>query len=366
MHSRRIPLGAKVSKVPCLRVPKALGEKAVILLRNLNLLSRELKIQQIGDRLYIPLAGKPLPADIREIRKSLPEFELSSHGFPERAKRPLSLMDLLEDKLPPHLLASLPRAVDLVGDIAVVEIPPELQSHKRMIGEAIMRVHKHVHTVLAKSGVVEGVYRLRRFKVIGGVGKTETVHREYGCVYHVDLAKVYFSPRLSHEHDRVASQVEEGETVVDMFAGVGPFSVLIAKRRESVRVYAVDVNPDAIRLLKRNLRVNHVEQKVIPILGDAKRIIRGGLTGVADRVIMNLPERALEYVGVACEALNHEGGVIHYYDFADAPNPLEAAKLRLIEAVDKAGRSVREILLTKKVRAIAPYAWQVVVDAQII
>ncbi len=349
----------------CLRVPKTLGEKAIILLRNLSLLSRELKIQQAEDYLYMPLIKKPLPADVEELEKKLPEFEISTYRFPERAKRHRSLLEVLEDKLPPHLMASLPRAIDFVGEIAVVEIPPELERHKGIIGEAIMKVHKQVHTVLAKSSAVEGLYRLREFEVIAGAGETETIHKEYGCTYHVDLAKAYFSPRLSHEHDRVASQVKEGETIIDMFAGVGPFSVLIAKRHEGLQVYAIDVNPDAIALLKRNLKENRVEQKVTPILGDADQIIGESLSGVADRVIMNLPERAIDYVDSACETLKREGGVIHFYEFTNTPNPLETARVRLIEAVEKTSRNIKKILFARKVRAIAPYAWQVVVDAEI-
>jgi len=324
-----------------------------------------LKIQQAEDYLYIPLIKKPLPADVEELEKKLPEFEISTHQFHERAKRHYSLLDVLEDKLPPHLLATVPRAIDFVGEIAVVEIPPELERHKGMIGEAIINVHKQVHTVLAKSGAVEGVYRLREFEVIAGAGETETIHKEYGRSYHVDLAKAYFSPRLSHEHDRVASIVKEGETIIDMFAGVGPFSILIAKRHENVRVYAIDVNPDAIALLKRNLKENRVEQKVTPILGDADQIIGERLSGIADRVIMNLPERAIEYVDSACETLKREGGIVHYYDFTNTPNPLETARVRLIEAVEKTSRNIKKILFARKVRAIAPYAWQVVVDAEI-
>ncbi|MDH5780209.1 MAG: class I SAM-dependent methyltransferase family protein [Candidatus Bathyarchaeota archaeon] len=349
----------------CLKVPKTLGEKAIILLRNRSLLSRELKIQQAEDHLYIPLIKKPLPADVEELEKKLPEFEISTHKFPERAKRHHSLLDVLEDKLPPHLLATVPRAIDFVGEIAVVEIPPELERHKGMIGEAIISVHKQVHTVLAKSGAVEGIYRLREFEVIAGAGETETIHKEYGCSYHVDLAKAYFSPRLSHEHDRVASIVKEGETIVDMFAGVGPFSILIAKRHENIHVYAIDVNPDAIALLKRNLKENRVEQKVTPILGDAVQIIGERLSGIADRVIMNLPERAIEYVDSACETLKREGGIVHYYDFTNTPNPLETARVRLTEAAGRTSRNIKKILFARKVRAIAPYAWQVVVDAEI-
>ncbi len=356
--------GLKVSAEPCLKVPKILGEKAIAILSKLDLLNRELKIQQIKDHLFIPLARKPLPSDIKRLEENLPNFKNSTHKFPKR-KRLLKLVDLLEDKLPPHLLASLPHAIDFVGDVAVIEVPPELESRKTTVGEAILKAHKQVRTVLAKSGAVEGVYRVREFDVIAGIGKTETVHREYGCVYHVDLAKAYFSPRLSHEHDRVASQVKDGETVIDMFAGVGPFSILIAKRHKNVRVYAVDVNPEAMNYLKKNIEANHVGKSVTPVLGDIRQIAKTRLIGVADRVIMNLPEKAMEYVDVACEALKPEGGIVHYYEFTSMPEPLETAKVRLIEAVKQTSRNVKKILYARLVRATAPYTFQVVVDAEI-
>ncbi len=358
-------LGATVLEAPCLRVPTALGEKAIHVVREVNLFNRELKVQQVEDFLCIPLIREPSPAEIQEFKRTLPEFEISAYKFHERAKRPLKLLDVLEGKLPPHLLASIPHAIDFVGDIAVIEVPPELESHKKTIGEAILNTHKLVNTVLAKSGAVEGIYRLREFEVIAGVEKTATVHKEHGCVYHVDLTKAYFSPRLSHEHNRVASQVKEGETVVDMFAGVGPFSILIAKKHENVQVYAIDVNPDAVDFLKRNIAVNRVEKKVMPILGDVRQVVREQLIGVADRVIMNLPEKAIEYVDVACKAIKLEGGIMHYYEFTNTPDPLETARVRLTEAISQTKRSVKKILLARVVRATAPFTWQVVVDAEI-
>ena len=357
--------GATVPEAPCLRVPKALGEKAIRLVRGLNLFNRELKVQQVEGYLCIPLNREPLPPDIKEIERNLPEFEISTYRFHAPAKRPLKLLDVLEKTLPPHLLASAPHAIDFVGDIAVIEIPPELVDHKKTIGEAILKTHKRVDTVLAKSGAVEGIYRLRKFEVIAGVEKTATLHKEYGCVYHIDLAKAYFSPRLSSEHNRVASQVKEGETVVDMFAGVGPFSILIAKKHENAQVYATDVNPDAVEFLRRNLAVNRVENKVMPLLGDVKQVVKKQLIGIADRVIMNLPEKAIEYVDVACDILKLEGGIMHYYEFTNAPDPLETARVRLTEAMSQTNRNVKKILLAKVVRATAPFMWQVVVDAEI-
>lgn len=354
-----------MSETPCLKVPKAQGEKAIALTRKLNLLNRDFKIQRLEDHLYIPLTRKPLGEDLKQFRNNLLEYEVSMHKFSERAKRALKLVDMLEDKLPPHLLASLPHAIDFVGDIAIVEVPPELERYKRLLGEAILSTHKRVSTVLAKSSAVGGVYRVRKFEVIAGVDKTETVHKEHGCVFHVDLSKAYFSPRLSYEHSRIAAQVKQGETIIDMFAGVGPFSIQIAKECANVKIYALDVNPDAVHYLKRNIRANNVEAKVTPILGDARQVIRERLKGVSNRVIMNLPEKAIEYVDAACEALRKEGGIIHYYEFTNAPNPLEAAKNRLSEAIKQTSRSLEKILLARIVRATAPYTWQVAVDAEV-
>jgi tRNA (guanine37-N1)-methyltransferase len=349
---------------PCLRVPKNLGEKAIRLVSGFNLLDRELKVQQVDSCLCIPLAHEPSPAVLEELEKSLKDFKITAYNFSSRDKR-FKLLDVLAEELPPRLLASVPRAIDFIGDIAVVEVPPELAEHKNSVGEAILMVHKQTRTVLAKSGAVEGVYRTREFEVIAGVEKTATVHREYGCAYHVDVAKAYFSPRLSSEHNRVASQVKEGEKVVDLFAGVGPFSIQIAKKHRDVKIYAVDVNPDAVALLKKNVALNRVAEQVVPVLGDARQLVRNELVGVADRVIMNLPETAIQYVDVACDAVGAEGGIMHYYEFTKDSEPLDATRVRLTEAVNRSNRQVKKILLAKTVREVAPYTWQVVVDAEI-
>ena len=148
------------------------------------------------------------------------------------------------------MLAKVPQAFDIIGDIVVIDIPPQLKAYQNLIGEAILQTQKNVTTVLAKASDISGVFRVRDYDFIAGEHKTQTIHREFGCQYHVDIAKAYFSPRLSHEHERVAAQVQEGEAVVDLFAGVGPFSVLIGKRNPAAKVYAVDLNPDAVELLK--------------------------------------------------------------------------------------------------------------------
>lgn len=349
----------------CIKTHKINGEKAITLASKLKILNKELEIQRNNSYIYLPLNRNLSPDEMITLKKRVSTIEISTRFFPERKKRITTLLDLLEDRLSPHLLASLPRAIDFVGDIAVVEFPPELEAYKTDIGDTILKAYKNVRTVLAKAGAVIGTYRLRQFNVIAGEPKTETIHKEYGCKYYVDLAKAYFSPRLSYEHNRICSLVKEGETVIDMFAGVGPFSILIAKNHENVKVYAIDINPDAVAFLKRNVRLNRVQGKVYSVLGNAKPIVKQMFRGSADRIIMNLPEKATEFVDVACEALKPEGGIIHFYSFVNSSNSLENLKLRFQEEVEKFSRKVEKIVFSRFVRETAPYEWQAVLDAKI-
>jgi tRNA (guanine37-N1)-methyltransferase len=351
---------------PCIKVKKIHGEKALISVNKLGIINRELKIHENAKHICIPLIRQPKENELSTIKTQLPDFELTTHVFTKKKQQRKTLLQVLENQLPPHLLASLPRALDTIGDLAIIEIPPELKTHERIIGEAILATRKNVRTVLAKVGAVSGTYRLREFEIIAGEPKTATVHKESGCQYHVDVAKAYFSPRLSHEHSRVASLIQKGETVVDLFAGVGPFSVLIAKKNADAKVYAVDINPEAIEFLKRNVRLNRVENRVVPILGDARQLTEERLLGVADRVIMNLPEKAKEFIDAACRAIKPSGATVHYYAFIRLPDSLENAQLRFSEAVEKAGRKVDSFLFAKTIRATAPYEWQVVLDVAMI
>jgi tRNA (guanine37-N1)-methyltransferase len=350
----------------CIKVTKIQGEKTLTLVNKLGIGDRELEIQRNANYICIPLIRQPEENELSILKTQVPDFQLTTNVFTEKKQQGKTLAEVLENRLPPHLLASLPRAVDVVGDIAIIEIPPELKAHERLIGDAILKTHKNIRTVLAKISAVSGTYRLRAFDVISGEHRTDTIHKEYGCKYHVDVAKAYFSPRLSHEHSRVASLVQKGETIVDLFAGVGPFSVLIAKNNEDAKVYAVDINPEAIELLKRNIRLNRVEKRVFPILGDARQVIENKLLGVADRVIMNLPEKAVEFVDSACRAIKPAGGTVHYYAFIRLPDSLENMEHRFSEAVEKAGRKVDAFLFAKTIRATAPYEWQIVLDAKIL
>ncbi|HEX7482691.1 MAG TPA: class I SAM-dependent methyltransferase family protein [Candidatus Bathyarchaeia archaeon] len=350
----------------CIKVPKIQGEKTITLATKFGLADKSLVIQREEDSLCIPLVREPKGIEITTLKSQIPKFTIYTAVFSEKQLPPQTLTQAVKDKLPNELLDKVPQAFDIIGDIVVIDIPSQLKAYQSLIGEAILQTQKNVTTVLAKAGDINGIFRVRDYDYIAGENKTKTIHKEFGCQYHVDIAKAYFSPRLSHEHERVAALVQVGETVADLFAGIGPFSVLIGKRNPTAKVYAVDLNPDAVVLLCVNVRVNGVESNVSPILADAHEIAATKLKGSADRVIMNLPETAIDFVDAACNAIKPQGGVVHFYGFVRSPDTIEDLKQRFLRLVEKEGRKVEAFLYAKSIRETAPFESQVVLDAKIV
>ena len=276
----------------------------------------------------------------------------------------LGLKTLLSSVLEPSELRLLANGYDVVGDIAVLRIPETLEYKSSLVAEAIMQTNKHVKTVLCQVSPIAGTMRLRTLKWIRGEKKTETLHKEAGCIFKVDLTRSYFSPRLSYERMRIARQVKPHEVIVNMFAGVGCFSIIIAKYAEARSVYSVDINPAAIRYAEENARLNRVDGIVEPISGDAKEIIGRRLRNVADRVLMPLPEEAYDYMDCAVSALKPEGGWVHYYDFVHAARdeePVEKVRDKVSEKMRNLGLRF-EVPTARIVRPVGPRWFQIVLD----
>ncbi len=271
-----------------------------------------------------------------------------------------SLRRELEGILTEKELAKL-RAFDLVGDIGVLRLPPELLPKKKEIGEALMRVHRHLKTVLLQVSPVKGEFRTRKLEVVAGEPRTETFHRESGCVFKVDLDKVYFSPRLAYERMRIARQVRGGEEVTNLFAGVGCSSIVIAKHSEAKAVYSVDKNPEAFRLMCENIRINRVGGRVLPLLGDAREVVSSKLRGRADRVLMPLPGAARQFLDTALEALKEGGGIVHFYDVGEEPDPFSPSISFLEREAGKRGWEV-EVLNQRLLRSYGVRAYHLVLD----
>jgi len=282
----------------------------------------------------------------------------------EEPKLRKRLKKLLSGVLPSNELIHVCNSYDVVGDIAILPLADISQRHSRVIAEAIMSIHKNVETVLVQTGPIHGDFRLRRLEYVAVYDKTATVHKESGCTFHVDVEKCYFSPRLFYERKRIAELVKNGEIVVNMFAGVGGFSIVIAKHSNIKIVYSIDVNPVAVQFLRENVRVNRVYGKVVPILGDAKEIIKKRLNNIANRVLMPLPEKAFEYLPYALLSLKKTGGWIHYYDFEHAnknENPVEKTARKVTDKLEGLGVDF-QVSFGRVVRTTGPNWYQVVLD----
>ncbi len=221
------------------------------------------------------------------------------------------LKEALRGVLDAHEIYELSSSFDVIGDIAIIKIPEALESREELIGEQILDRMKNVTTVFRQLSDVQGEYRTRNLKLIAGEEKYETIYKESNCAFKVNVRSVYFSPRLSTERIRIASLVQKGELILNMFAGLGTFSYVIAKTKECV-IDSVDKNPEAIRLAFESLKLNkRLKGTVRPVLADAQEFASQNLS-VYDRVLMPLPERAPEFLETAIECAK-KGASIHYY-----------------------------------------------------
>ena len=272
------------------------------------------------------------------------------------------LKRVLQDVLSEEENEQLISAFDQIGDIIVVRIPDSLVSKKQIIGKTLLEQVSTANSVFYQSSPVEGDFRTRKLEVIAGEDKTQTEYNENGCRFIVDVEKAFFSPRLSTERERIAGLVKDGEVIINMFGGVGMFSVLAAKNM-SCTVYNIDLNPVAAQLCKENVQINKLKGKVISLNGDATEVINEQLVGKADRVLMLLPERSDEFLDAALIGLKDKG-IIHYYSHMHADKKQDAGKLSE-EHFMSVNKTNADIITSRNVRPVGPRFYQTVVDVKI-
>ena len=285
----------------------------------------------------------------------------------------MGLKQALKDVLKETERNKVIKSYDVVGDIIIIKIHPELESKMEIIAEALHKTYPRVKTIAAVPlyAHTDELYRTRDLEVIWGDEHMETTHKESGSFFKVNPKHVFFSPRLSYERMRVAKKVLPCETIINMFSGVGCFSIVIAKMQPQTKIYSIDVNPYAYEYMKENVALNKVEGKVLPILGDVREELKK-LEGVADRVLMPLPEEAHSVLPLAVRALNldKEGAVIHYYDIAVGEKDDDLFNVSFERARDIISSAFGDLLRVeieekRIVRSVAPRKYHVVLDLRV-
>ncbi len=302
-------------KCLCVIVPRAEGENIRKKLSEAGLLRLDARISSDGDNIFIPVTGSTgLGYPVREMEV-------------EYVERPKHYIELL--KMPPGLMELLPSSFDIVGDIFVLKLIDELLPHAKDIAEALLATNTNAKVVTLDRGV-KGEFRTRDLEILAGEKRTTTVQKEYGLRYEMDLATVYFSPRLATERKRIADLCRPGERVMDMFCGVGPFSIMLAATGKPGSVYAIDKNSYAINYIIKNIQLNKIKN-LSPMLGDAKDI--APKLPRPDRIIMNLPHSAIDFLDIALDIVN-PGGTIHLYLImeSDALEMMERGILHLAKS----------------------------------
>jgi len=307
-------------KCLCAVVPKAEGEKMRKKLSEAGLLRPDARITSDAKHVFIPvMSEKGLKCPVIEVDTE--PVEVPSH-----------YSEMLD--LPPGLMELLPTSFDIVGDIFLMKLTDDVLPYSKDIAEALLETNSHAKVVALDRGV-KGEFRTRDLKILAGEKRTMTIQKEYGLNFRVDLAKVYFSPRLATERKRIADLVKDDEKILDMFCGVGPFAIMLAKTGKPGSVYAVDKNPDAIDYLIKNIKLNHING-VSPMLGDARDIVPQ--LPRPDRIVMNLPHTSIDFLDVALGVINKRG-TIHLYLILEKGSQ-EMIKKSIVHLATALGRAI--------------------------
>jgi len=256
----------------------------------------------------------------------------------------------------------VPSSYDCIGSIAILKFPQETKlREKKKIAEKLLGERKNIKTVVEKIEKVKG--RLRTFKTryLAGEKTKETIHKESGCLFKLDVDKTYFSPRLSGERLEIAKKIKKKDKVLVMFSGVAPYSIVIGKVSKPRKVVGVEINRVASRYARENVKLNKLDNVVV-LQGDVKKIVPElAKKEKFDKIVMPRPQLKESFLDLAFKVCK-KNSEIYYYDFGrDVSGILEK-----IYKESKKTRNKIEISKVKKAGEIAPYKYRWRIDIRIL
>ncbi len=289
--------------------------------------------------------------------RSIAGCELVVQEDPAFYKKKQDLFHALQGKIPEECVHLIPRGWFLLGEVIVVKIHPDLKAYEQQIGQALLDFYPRCCTVLADEGISGPIREPVRRSIAGN--KTQTVHKENKVIFNLDASLVMFSPGNLTERIRM-SRMGRDEYVVDMFAGIGYFTLPMAVHSRPRKITAIELNPNAYHYLCQNIRQNHVEEIVEPVLGDCAKMTP---MGVADRVVMGMVQVTDQYLQKGISALK-PGGILHYHQTI-ASRMYPAAAIRDVTQAASALDCRAEILNCVLVKKYSPGVVHAVIDARI-
>jgi len=371
-------------KTQFLKIEKESAEKLLRLLKtklpNENILDKRKITMHMGHYVLFPLVkDKKKVNNLIECIGNELNFEIiNAKGKMVPNYKFRSLEEALIGVLPEDIIDLIPKSYDVIGKIAIIEFDrfnslsvDKISLYKKRIAEAIVKVNKTVETVYEKKSEVKGRYRLKELQPIFGVDNPETFHKENHSIYKIDVKNTYFTPRLVFERKRLSLlKFAKNELIIDMFAGVGPISIQIA-RNHDVKIYSFDINPTAHKYLIENIKLNKLKGEILAYNIDVVDLKKSSnqlgiiLKNRVDRTIMNLPEQSMNYLDIACFLMKKTGGILHLYQFCEKPNPIEKGIENLKTKLNRMGWYIEEIINSKIVKPFSPKSDLIVADVKI-
>ena len=267
---------------------------------------------------------------------------------------------LLSEKIPSELICFLPDKWERIGDVLVIKLHTNVEQYRDVIGEVYAKVLNR-KSVLCDTGGISGMYREPNVDVIYGSDDCETVHKENGVRFKLDPMRVMFSSGNMDERRRMANVSNNEEVVVDLFAGIGYFTLPMAVHSRPKRIFACEINPVAFDYLCQNIVLNNVTDVVEPLRGDNRKVAP---KNVADRVLLGYFGNTYSFLPTAVECLKNHAGIVHYHDtFSDDVVP--DSVLQQVDKIVEKYRRKAELLKCKHVKSYAPGVSHYVFDIRI-
>jgi tRNA (guanine37-N1)-methyltransferase len=335
----------------CIKVPLADAEKIKKELVKHDLLDKNYAVAKDKGFIYFPVK--------RKFKTNNTHYEFKKKLVKKKTSQ-ASLKSSLSTKLNEKDLKFLRKSMDVIGTIAILEIPKELEKKEKIIAGELLKINTNIKTVL-KKGKHEGVYRIQKLKYLAGEKTKETIYKENNVLLKLDVEKVYFSPRLSSERKRIMQLITKPEEVLVMFSGCAPYVCVIAKNTPAKQVDGVEINPIAHNYALQNIMLNRLSNAGV-YLGDVKNIV-SKLKRKYDRIIMPLPKSAADYLEVAF-SVSKPGTIIHFYDF-QIEGEFEKSVDKIRKACEQAGKNYKILGITKCGQS-SPREFRICVDFELL